>query len=151
MASRDFGILLGLAYQAFVDRLHEHLAACGFANLGSTTGYVVRAIEASPRITQRALAERLGITEQRAGQIVDELVATKFLVRVRDPDDARARLLELGPRGTKLLVIAKRFHADFERRLAHQLGTSVATTRRVLEHIVATSSDDTAAGRLRAT
>src|SRR5690349_2285661 len=110
MASVDFGVLLGLAYQGFVDRLHEHLAAHGFTELGSATGYVVRAIEASPGITQRALAARLGITEQRAGQIVDELVAAKFLVRVRDPADARARLLELGPRGTELLAIAKRFH-----------------------------------------
>ena len=150
MATHDFGILLGLAYQGFVDALHEDLAKHGFTELRPAYGYVVRAVNGSPRMSQRALARHLGITEQGAGQIVDDMVRRDFLVRRRDPDDARARVLELGPRGRELLRLARRFHARFERRLARQLGTSVAIARRVLEHVVATSSTDTTHGRLRA-
>ncbi len=149
MATHDFGILLGLAYQGFVDALHEHLAQHGFAALRPAFGYVVRAIDASPGMSQRDLASRLAITEQGAGQVVTEMVRRGYLVRRKDPDDARARVLELGPRGKELLRVARAFHAAFERRLAKQLGASVATTRRVLEHVVTRSSTDTTQGRLR--
>jgi DNA-binding MarR family transcriptional regulator len=151
MATHDFGILLGLAYQGFVDSLHRYLAEQGFTKLGPSHGYVVRAIAASPGISQRDLASRLGITEQGAGQIVAQMARERFLSRRRDPADARARVLDLGPRGHELLAAARRFHAMFERRLARELGDSVAATRAALEHIVATSADDTAHGRLRAT
>ena len=43
----DFGILLGLAYQAFVDQLRTDLERRGFPDLTPTVGYVVRAIAAS--------------------------------------------------------------------------------------------------------
>lgn len=100
-------------------------------------------------MTQRELAARLGITEQGAGQIASEMVRDGFLARRVDAEDARARRLELGPRGRELLRLAGRFHAAYERRLARQLGAPVAETRRVLEHIVATSGAETAKGRLR--
>jgi len=145
-------VLLGLAYQGFVEGLHDHLAAHGFAKLGPAYGYVVRAVAAEPRMTQRRLAARLAITEQGAGQIVDDMVRRRFVTRLRDPDDARARLLELGPRGRELLRVARAYHAAYEQRLASALGADhVDAMRRVLEHVVATSADDTAQGRLRAT
>src|SRR5881392_129314 len=115
MATHDFGILLGLAYQGFVEALHAHLAEHGFTKLGSSHGYVVRAVAATPDMSQRDLAARLAITEQRAGQVVEEMVRGKFLVRRRDPDDARARVLALGPRGEELLRLARAFHASYER------------------------------------
>lgn len=152
MASHDFGILLGLAYQGFVDHLHAHLAGRGFSDLAPTTGYVVRALAASPRITQRELATRLGLTEQRTGQIVEDLVEGKLVVRLVDPDDARAKRLDLGVRGRELLRVARAAHARFEKALERELGEEVvATVRRTLEHIVSESADETAAGRLRAT
>lgn len=151
MTTHDFGILLGLAYQGFVEALHAYLAEHGFTDIGSSHGYVVRVLAATPGISQRDLAKRLGITEQGAGQIVEQMVKTKFVSRQAHPDDARARVLDLGPRGQELLKLARRFHAMYEKRLARDLGTSVEATRAVLEHIVASSSDETAQGRLRAT
>ena len=151
MAMHDFGILLGLAYQGFVEALHAYLAEHGFTAVGTSHGYVVRLLAASPGISQRELAKRLAITEQRAGQIVEDMVRGRFVTRQADPDDARARVLTLGPRGQELLKLARRFHATYEKRLARELGTSIEATRAVLEHIVASSSDETAQGRLRAT
>src|SRR5690348_9644360 len=115
MASQDFGVLLGLAYQGFVDRLHAHLAARGFRRLGSAHGYVVRTIAARPGLTQRELAASLGVTPQAAGKVIDTMVRGRFLTRTPDPDDARARRLTLGPRGVALLAAARAFHAQYER------------------------------------
>jgi MarR family transcriptional regulator for hemolysin len=151
MATHDFGILLGLAYQGFVEALHAYLAEHGFNDVGNSHGYVVRLLAASPGITQRELARHLAITEQRAGQIVEDMARGRFVTRKPAPNDARARVLDLGPRGQELLELARKFHATYERRLARKLGASVEATRAVLEHIVASSSDETAQGRLRAT
>ncbi len=145
----DFGILLGLAYQAFVEQLHADLAAHGLTELGPAYGYVVRAIAASPGIQQRELAARLAITPQGAGKIVDEMVRRRFVKRVADPEDARAYQLQLGTRGEVLLERARAFHAAFERRLAKQHGAAeVAAMRRMLEEIAA-ETGATAEGRLR--
>jgi MarR family transcriptional regulator for hemolysin len=148
MASHDFGILLGLAYQGFVTQLHADLAQRGFRDIGPTVGYVLRAIADEP-LNQRQLSRRLGITDQGAMKIVDDMEQRGFVVRVADQSDGRARRLELGPRGKALLAAARRFHARFERALAAELGESVATMRRVLEHIVAQAPGDAGKGRLR--
>ena len=148
MANRDFGIVLGLAYQGFVAHLHAHLAEHGFTEIAPTVGYVLRAIAEEP-MNQRQLSRRLGITDQGVMKIVDDMERRRFVVRVADPEDARARRLELGPRGKELLRIARRFHQRFEHRLAAELGESVATARRVLEHIAASAPGESAKGRLR--
>lgn len=148
MTRYDFGILLGLAYQGFVEQLHADLAANGFTDVPPTVGYVIRAIDGGP-LNQRELAAQLGITDQGAKKIVDDLVRRRFVARSVDPDDARARRLVLGTRGKALLAAARAFHARFERELAAELGTSVATTRRVLEHLVAASPGEARRGRLR--
>lgn len=49
------------------------------------------------------LAERLGVSKQAAGQLVDELEEMGFVERARDPDDARAKLVRFSRRGQKSL------------------------------------------------
>jgi DNA-binding MarR family transcriptional regulator len=135
----DFGILLGLSYQAFVDELRAALHARGFTDLGPSYGYVFRALGAEA-LHLRALAGRLGMTDQGAGKIVDE--------RHADPDDGRIKRLRLATRGRAALAAARRFHRLYERRLAERLGSrEVAITRRILEAVGAGS--DTAAVNLR--
>jgi DNA-binding MarR family transcriptional regulator len=145
----DFGILLGLAYQAFVDQLHADLARHGFTELGPNVGYVVRAIAGSAEpLSQRALAAHLAITDQGAAKIVDDLVARGFISRKPSPDDARVNHLHLATRGKALLAAARRFHARFEADLTRTSGADAATTRRVLTAIAA-MSEPTRRGRLR--
>jgi DNA-binding MarR family transcriptional regulator len=146
----DFGILLGLAYQAFVDQLHAELARHGFHDLGPSVGYVVRAIAGSADpMSQRQLAEYLGVTDQGAAKIVDDLVARDFIRRRPSPDDARVNHLHLSARGKELLAVARRFHARFEAGLVRRFGGEAAATRRVLTAIAA-SADERVRGRLRA-
>ena len=148
MATHDFGVLLGLAYQGFVDELHVDLARHGFTHVGGSVGYVLRAIAEGP-INQRQLARRLGITDQGAMKIVDGMERERLVMRVPDPEDGRARRLALATRGRAMLRAARRFHAVYERRLAKELGTSAATARKVLEHIVATAPGAAGRGHLR--
>ncbi len=49
------------------------------------------------------LAERLGVSKQAAGQLVDELEEMGFVERAPDPADARAKLVRFSKRGQKSL------------------------------------------------
>jgi len=143
----DFGILLGLSYQAFVDELRAALHAAGFTDLGPSYGYVFRALGAEA-LHLRALAGRLGMTDQGAAKIVDEMEARGYLERRAHPEDGRIKRLRLARRGRAALATARRFHRLYERRLAQRLGArEVAIARRVLE--AAGGGGDTAATHLR--
>src|SRR3954454_25318728 len=93
-AAVDLGILLGLAYQTFVDRLRADLAGRGFDDLGGAYGYVFRAL-ADEQPSQRELARRLGITDQGMAKIIAEMIARRYVERAVDPDDSRVKRLRL--------------------------------------------------------
>jgi DNA-binding MarR family transcriptional regulator len=144
----DLGVLLGLAYQGFVEQLHAHLATHGFTRIGPADGYVVRALAEVP-LNQRELARRLGITDQGAGKIVADMQRRKLIARRADPRDSRAWQLQLAPRGHALLRAARGFHHRYEAELTRALGNDAAAARRALAWIVERSADDTSQGRLR--
>jgi MarR family transcriptional regulator for hemolysin len=132
----DLGILLGLAYQDFVAELNAHLAQLGFDGIRPSFGYVFRAL-LEQDLTASMLAAQLGITAPGAGKLVEEMVAAGYVERVADPADARSRRLRLSRRGGRAVAAARRFHRQFEERLAAEHGTrAVATLRGVLEGIV---------------
>jgi DNA-binding MarR family transcriptional regulator len=146
----DLGILLGLAYQGFVDRLRADLERQGFDDLGGAYGYVFRAL-ADEQPNQRELARRLGITDQGMAKIIAEMVERRYVVRRPDPDDSRVNRLSLDTRGQAALRAARRFHATFERGLARDLGPpAVRRLRQILDRIAHHAGDREAAGaRLR--
>jgi DNA-binding MarR family transcriptional regulator len=127
----DLGILVGLAYQSFVEQLRAYLAEQGFDDLGRSDGYVFRALDRAP-MTTSALAALLRISKQGAGQIVDDMQRRGLIERRPDPADARARLLYLAPRGRRALNAARRFHRRYERSLAARVGTAQVDTLRVV-------------------
>jgi DNA-binding MarR family transcriptional regulator len=129
MAQLDFGIVLGLAYQRFVDELHERLAAGGFDDLGRSYGYVFRTLDQGTTSIS-AIAGGLGITIQGASKLIQEMVDRGYVRREPDPRDARAKLLSLGERGEAALRLARGFHAEFERGLARRVGRDQVTVVR---------------------
>jgi DNA-binding MarR family transcriptional regulator len=158
-AGVDFGILLGLAYQAFTDLLRAALAKQGFDDLGGAYGYVFRAL-ADEQPSQRELARRLGITDQGMAKIVSEMVERGYVERRADPDDARVNRLQLGRRGRMALAAARRFHAQFEGQLRGEVGEAgVRKLRELLARIAERGAGDgdgsgkfdVAHARLRAT
>ena len=128
----DFGILLLLADQEFVRELRTAMATQGFDDHGRSDGFVLRTLGAAPT-TISALAERLEISKQGAGQIVDDMERRGYVVRKADPTDGRARLLHLSERGEKALAAARRFHQNYERKLRRNHGdAAIDTVRAVL-------------------
>jgi DNA-binding MarR family transcriptional regulator len=137
---QDFGILLGLAYQYFVEALNAHLHERGFGDLGASFGYVFRALAAEP-LTATELAERLQLTPQGAAKIVDDMVRRGYVERRVDPSDARARRLLLAPRGKRALRAARAFHRQFEADFARTAGAERAESlRATLERLIAWES-----------
>jgi DNA-binding MarR family transcriptional regulator len=132
----DLGILLGLAYQQFVQELRAELSAAGVDALGRSDGYVFRAL-AERACTVSELAARLQITKQGVAQIVADMEVRGLVERRPDPDDGRARLVRLTDKGSRALREARRFHRAFERRLVRELGPGpVEGLVATLEHVV---------------
>lgn len=149
MTHVDFGILLGLAYQAFTGDLRKALAARGFDDLGSAYGYVFRAL-AADSLSQRELAARLAMTDQGMAKILAEMEARGYVDRQPDPADARVRRLRLAPRGRRALAAARRFHASYERTLSARFGApAVERLRELLQACAGLESGDPAQARLR--
>jgi DNA-binding MarR family transcriptional regulator len=76
----------------------EALAAAGFDDITTAQGRVFARIGPDgSRVTQ--LAEQAQVTKQTAGFLVDQLERAGYVRRVPDPADARARQVQIAPRG----------------------------------------------------
>jgi DNA-binding MarR family transcriptional regulator len=136
----DIGILLAAAYQEFVRELRADLAERGFADSGRSDGYVLRALAGGP-MTVSTLADRLEITKQGAGQLVEGMEQRGYVERQPDPDDRRARLVALSGRGQEMLRAARRFHQRYERHLVNRHGAEpVAMFRALLGAVAGTAA-----------
>jgi DNA-binding MarR family transcriptional regulator len=149
MAATDLGLLLAKAYQEFVRDLRTSLAGQGFDDLGRSDGFVFRALAQAP-MTVSDLAARLEISKQGAGQIVEDMELRGYVQRRRDPDDGRARPVELAPRGRQALAAASTFHRKYESHLARRLGPGTVTTMRDALTAMAGGETETLDPRLRA-
>jgi DNA-binding MarR family transcriptional regulator len=72
------------------------------------------------RLTE--LAERLRVSVQRAGQLVQELEDAGYVERVADARDARAKLVRHSARGRRLMQDAAEVEAELRGELASRLG-----------------------------
>ena len=74
------------------------------------------------RLTE--LAERLRVSVQRAGQLVQELEDAGYVERVSDASDARAKLVRYSARGRRLMQDVAELDDELWRELAHSLGAA---------------------------
>lgn len=123
----DLGVLLGLAFNAFVERLNASLREGGFDDLGRWYGYVFRALDEEP-LALSELAARLEMTAQGAMKIVDEMEDRGYVERTPDPSDARVKRLRLAPRGRRALAMAREVHATIERELGRARAAELRAT-----------------------
>lgn len=90
------------------------------------------------RLTE--LAARAQLSLAAASELVNDLVALDYLTRRPDPADGRAKLIDLTPRGQRLLADAGVRVGDIERRWAHTVGDTqfaqmCATMQRLLDEL----------------
>jgi DNA-binding MarR family transcriptional regulator len=113
--------LLRIPYQAFIAELHERLATAGYPDIRPAHGVVFQHLRAEgSRITE--LADRAFITKQSMGYLVDYLEERRYLERMPDPADGRARRVRLTERGHELIRVAEGIIAALEAEWASRLG-----------------------------
>ena len=68
------------------------------------------------------LADRLSVSRQAIAQAIAGLERHGYVTRVPDPVDARARIIELTPRGRQALLVMRSSAVDLEKRWQQVLG-----------------------------
>lgn len=87
------------------------------------------------------LADRFLVSRQAVAQAIAVLERHGYVTRVSDPADARARLIELTPRGRQALRVMRSHAIDLEKRWQQALGQRrMAELRRTLRALLAAES-----------
>jgi DNA-binding MarR family transcriptional regulator len=119
----NVGVLLFLPYRAMEARVFEGLAAAGYDDFTPAQARVFQRIAPQgSRLTD--LAAQAGITKQSAGFLVDQLERSRYVERVPDPDDGRARLVRIAERGARSVEVSARIVAEVEAEWTAHLGES---------------------------
>ena len=117
----ELTFLLGLGFQLVLGEFNRRVAEAGYPDLRPVHGLAFQALR-GPGITSTELAQRLGVTKQAAGQIVDDLEERGYVRRQPHPGGGRRRLVVLTDRAHDHLEVAGRVLHGLEAELAGQLG-----------------------------
>jgi DNA-binding MarR family transcriptional regulator len=129
-ARPDLGAMLELLARQVVAAEQPILAAHGL----SMWGYIVlSALDHSPIRTQAALAEAIGADKTRIIPTLDELQERGYIERIPDPDDRRARLLEITASGRSIKNASQ---VDIQRGEEQWLGQLSADDRTVFLRVL---------------
>jgi len=113
--------LFAMAYRHLVVDLHERLAARGWRDVRPHYGYVLLACRDQPT-TSGGLAALLGVSKQAASKLVDGMVEASLVRRTTSPEDSRAKLVALTPRGRRLLAVVEDIYVELEADWAAVVG-----------------------------
>jgi DNA-binding MarR family transcriptional regulator len=128
------GYLLKHVQLRFQEIQREALSPLGLD--GRLLAVLIVAEDAGP-YQQLQLAERLGVDRTTMVDLVDRLEASGWVQRRADPDDRRARLVDLTPRGRKALAAGIAASDEVEQRfLAALSDTDQRTLRRALNSLI---------------
>jgi DNA-binding MarR family transcriptional regulator len=129
--------LLDAAFDAFVAELSNRVAESPYSDVRVTHGCVFGNIDPDgTRLTD--LAERAHMTKQSVGEVVSELERLRYLDRVADPRDGRAKIIRLTERGRAAQALGREVIDDIEREWAERYGGErIAALREALEAIAA--------------
>jgi DNA-binding MarR family transcriptional regulator len=117
----NIGLLLFIPYRDLERRLFERLREAGFEEFTPAQARVAQRIaDGGSRVTE--LAAAANITKQSAGFLVEQLERAGYVQRVPDPSDARARLVQLAPRGQAAADVANAMVAEIEAEWEAYLG-----------------------------
>lgn len=120
----------------------------GRRGLTRSRTHVVWLVHHRGPMTQRALAEAIGVSARNVTGLVDGLVETNFVSREPHPSDRRATLITLTARGaataddlaSEQVALARALFADLPDREFDQLRSSLDHVVSVLRNLIAQAS-----------
>ena len=138
MTERTQYPLIGLlqdVQRQMADELHERLGKLGYEEIRPSHGCVFGNMQPhGVRLTD--IAERSRITKQSVGEIVTDLEGLGYVERIPDPEDKRAKLVRLTPRGQEVQNAARKTFAEIEAEWGERIGKKkVAALRAALEEL----------------
>lgn len=134
----ELTFLLGLGFQLVLAEFTRRVAAAGYPDLRPVHGMTFQILK-GPGATGSELGERLGVTKQAAGQLVDDLEKRGYVRREPHPAGGRRKLVVLTDSAYRHLAVAGRILHELEAELAGQ--TDLASLRRELGRLVGALTD----------
>ena len=105
------------------DALMNGLATYGVPNLSRAQSFVVTQILAGERRAS-SIAQQLGVSRQAISQIIMELVRRDLVMMTKDPDNARAMILDLTPEFRKKGEICAQIYVEIQQELMGRIGSA---------------------------
>jgi DNA-binding MarR family transcriptional regulator len=129
--------LLSVAFDEFSSEVYKRVAAAGFDDIRPGHGCVFGNIDpGGSRLTD--LAFRANMTKQSVGEVTTDLERRGYVERVPDPEDGRAKIIRLTPRGHEAQAVGRRLIDEAEREWAERFGEErIAALREALEAVTA--------------
>lgn len=130
----NFGVLLFIPYRHMENRILQAIKDAGYDDVTLAQARVFQRIApGGSRLTE--LAEQSQMTKQSVAGLVDELERMRYVKRVPDPNDRRARLIQIDKRGRQAARAAQAAHDDIKAEWRSHLGA------RRFSHLRATLED----------
>jgi DNA-binding MarR family transcriptional regulator len=128
--------LLRAARTVYGSAIREALVAAGCDDIPANGLYVIGAL-ARNGAPLSDIIKQLGVSKQAAGQLVDTLVARRYLDRSVDPEDRRRLTVTLTPRGQEAAALIRSTIDRLDDDLTARVGPErVACTRLTLAALI---------------
>lgn len=98
--SRYVGAMMRVVWQRIRDQIYAGVVAAGYDDLNAAHVGLFR-YPSLDGLRPSQLADQVGITKQSVNDLLGHLERHGYLVRVRDSDDGRARVIRLTPKGRR--------------------------------------------------
>ena len=134
--------LLRAARSAVGRAIRSALEGAGYDDVPANGPYVISATSVAG-VPLAVIIERLGLSKQAAGHLVDLLVLRGYLERQVDPEDRRRLVVSPTERGAAAALVIRQVADLLEARVAAELGDAdLLVTRRTLECLATMANFD---------
>jgi DNA-binding MarR family transcriptional regulator len=131
----NFGVLLFIPYRHMENRILQAVKDAGYDDVTLAQARVFQRIATGgSRLTELAVQSQM--TKQSVAGLVDELERMRYVKRVPDPNDRRARLIQIDKRGRQAAKAAQSAHDQVQAEWRFRLGARrFSQLREILEDL----------------